>query len=381
MSGFFHGVEVIELDSGIRPIQTVRSSVIGIVGTASEADNDRFPLNEPVLVVNRVEAAKLGSQGTLADALDLIYDQIGAVVVVVRVEHDDDIAKQLANIQGGVDAETEKRTGVHALLDAESKLGVKPRILTIPKYSTETGIVAELIGIAETLKAVIIAEAPSMTDEAAKLYAGNFDSARVYVIDPQVEVLKEGIKTLLPSSPAVAGLIAKIDHSIGWHYSPSNHSVNGITGTERAIEYSFEANSRANLLNEHNVNVIIRQNGWRLWGNRTTSNDPKWQFLCVRRTADMLNESLLYAHQWAVDRGITKTFIDDITMSVNDYLRTLVAQGRILGGQCWVDQTVNTNNEIKSGHITFDFDFTPVYPAERITFRSLLTDDYIDEIF
>ncbi|UTW43885.1 hypothetical protein KFE69_07290 [bacterium SCSIO 12844] len=52
MSGFFHGVEVIELDSGSRPIQTVRSSVIGLVGTADEADSDQFPINELVMVVN-----------------------------------------------------------------------------------------------------------------------------------------------------------------------------------------------------------------------------------------------------------------------------------------------------------------------------------------
>ena len=40
---FLHGVEVIEIDAGPRPIQTVKSSVIGIVGTAPDADPDAFP--------------------------------------------------------------------------------------------------------------------------------------------------------------------------------------------------------------------------------------------------------------------------------------------------------------------------------------------------
>ncbi|TNF69882.1 MAG: phage tail sheath family protein [Gammaproteobacteria bacterium] len=93
--------------------------------------------------------------------------------------------------------------------------------------------------------------------------------------------MKKWCKTYLPSSPAIAGLIAKIDNDYGWHYSPSNHELNGITGTARAIEYSLQDNSRANLLNEQNINVLIRQNGWRLWGNRATSSDPKWQFLCI----------------------------------------------------------------------------------------------------
>ena len=35
---FLHGVEVVELDDGIRPIRTVKSSVIGLIGTAPDAD-------------------------------------------------------------------------------------------------------------------------------------------------------------------------------------------------------------------------------------------------------------------------------------------------------------------------------------------------------
>ena len=34
---FLHGVEVIEIDNGTRPIRTVRSSVIGIIGTAPDS--------------------------------------------------------------------------------------------------------------------------------------------------------------------------------------------------------------------------------------------------------------------------------------------------------------------------------------------------------
>ncbi|TNF69317.1 MAG: phage tail protein [Gammaproteobacteria bacterium] len=377
---FFHGVEIIETDDGIRPIQTVRSSVIGLIGVADDADETVFPLNEPVLITNRKDTAKLGKSGSLVDAVNLIYDQIGAVVVIVRVEKSDNQQEQMANMIGGVD-ENEKRTGINVLMDSESKLGVKPKLLIAPGFSSEVAVVEALKSIAQRLKAIVIAESPSTTDSDAIEYIQNFDHSRIYVVDPSICILKNGIKTVVPCSSLIAGLIAKVDHQYGWHLSPSNHVLNGVVGAQRAIEYSYYEQSKANLLNENRINVIIRQNGWRLWGNRTTSSDPKWQFLCIRRTADMINESLLYAHQWAVDRGITKTFIDDVTMSVNDYLRTLIAQGRIIGGKCWVDETVNSNNEILNGHIIFDFDFTPVYPAERITFRSRLTDDYLEEIF
>lgn len=37
---FLHGVEIIEIDDGTRPIEIARSSVIGLIGTAPDADLD-----------------------------------------------------------------------------------------------------------------------------------------------------------------------------------------------------------------------------------------------------------------------------------------------------------------------------------------------------
>jgi phage tail sheath protein FI len=44
---FLHGVEVIEVSSGPRTIRTAKSAVIGVVGTAPDADISLFPLNTP----------------------------------------------------------------------------------------------------------------------------------------------------------------------------------------------------------------------------------------------------------------------------------------------------------------------------------------------
>ena len=47
---FLHGVEVEEIDDGPRPIRTVKSGIIGLIGTAPEADATAFPLDSPVLI-------------------------------------------------------------------------------------------------------------------------------------------------------------------------------------------------------------------------------------------------------------------------------------------------------------------------------------------
>jgi phage tail sheath protein FI len=388
MSDFLHGVEVIELDQGTRPIQTVKSSVIGLIGTAPGADAAKFPLNTPVLVAGRrSEAAPLGTIGTLPMAIDGIFDQVGAAVVVVRVEEGADEGATLTNVVGGVNATSGDYEGMQAFLGAESVLGVSPRILVAPGFTHQrpgglaNPVVADLIGIADRLRAVILADGPNTNDADAVAYRGDWGSRRVYVVDPHVKVFKEGNVVEEPASARVAGMIAKSDNDRGFWWSPSNTNMNGIVGTVRAVDFQLgDANARANLLNEKEVATIIRQDGFRLWGNRTTSSDAKWAFLSVVRTADMINDSLLRAHLWAVDRNITKTYIEDVTNSVQSYLDSLKAQGAILGGRIWADDDLNSPENIAAGKIYFNFDFTPPTPAEHIVFRSILTNNYIEEI-
>jgi len=392
---FLHGIQNVTVDDGSRPITTVRSSTIGIIGSAPDADPLIFPLNKPVLIAgSRIEAAKLGETGTLPQAIDSIFDQVGAVLVVVRIEEGETEAATLVNVLGGVDANTGTYEGVHAFLAAENIVGFVPKILIAPGYThtrtaavgqtpaTSNPVVAELNGIAERLKAVIIADGPNTNDADAIAYSKDFGSKRVFLVDPKVLKTVDGATTSEWSSACVAGLIAKSDNERGWWWSPSNQEINGIIGTSRAIDFAMgDASCRANLLNENNVATIIRQNGYRLWGNRTLSSDKKWTFLCVVRTADMIDESLKAAHLWAVDRGITKTYVSDVIEGVNAYLRYLTNIGAILGGSCWADPDLNSADQIAQGKVYFDFDFTPVYPAEHVIFRSHLVNDYIKEIF
>lgn len=352
--------------------------------------DEAFPLDTPVLVAgSRKEAARLGLTGTLPAAMDSIFDQAGAVVIVVRVAEGGTDAETLANVIGGTNGTTGEREGMHAWLAAESKVGSAPRILIAPGFThTRTSgnanaAVAEMVGIAERLRAVIIADGPSTTDADALAYAGDFGSKRIYLVDPRVTKTDDnGAAVYEWTSPCVAGLIAKSDNERGFWWSPSNQVINGIIGTERSVDFALgDTSARANLLNEGKVATIIRQDGYRLWGNRTLSDDPKWVFLSVVRTADIINDSLLRAHLWAVDRNITKTYVQDVVEGVNAYLRDLQTTGAILGGQCWADPDLNTPDQIAQGKVYFDFDFTPPYPAERITFRSHLVNDYINSVF
>ncbi|RDD34304.1 Phage tail sheath protein [Wolbachia endosymbiont of Cylisticus convexus] len=374
---FLHGVNVIEVTSGAKTVRTTKSSVIGVIGTAPEADEQKFPLNKPVLIAGSLkEAARLGKSGSLPSATNGIFSQIGATVVVIRVKE----SETIQNIIGGVDKETGEYQGIEAFLSSESIVHIAPRILIAPQFTHQlpeidgvNPVVSALISIAEKLRAIIVADGPNTNDEEAIKWRKSVGSSRVYVVDPWIKLFIEGKEKILPSSPFVAGLIAKIDSEQGFWHSPSNKEINGIVGTSRPIDFTLgNTNCRANHLNENEVTTIIHQNGYRLWGNRTCSNDSKWAFLSVRRTADLINDSLLRSHLWAVDRNITKTYIDDVIEGVNSYLANLKTQGAIISGKCYATPELNTPANIASGKVSFDFEFTPPYPAEQIIFRSHL---------
>ncbi|PID40330.1 MAG: phage tail protein [Proteobacteria bacterium] len=383
---FLHGIETVEIMDGTRPIRTVKSSVIGLIGTAPDADADAFPLDTPVLIAgNPREAAKLGDGGTLKDALDGIFDQIGAMIVVIRVAEGDDYAATISNIIGDATA----GSGVHALVAAESVVKVTPRLLIAPGFTSArignkaNPVVAELQGIAAKLRAAIIADGPNTTRIDAITYREDWGSDRIYVVDPHCSVWDTANNQNVdqPASARVAGIIARMDNDKGFWWSPSNQIVNGITGVSRPVDFSLsDVNCEANLLNSKEVTTIVHKDGYRLWGNRTTATDPQWAFLSVRRTADMIYESIERAFLWAMDRPMSANLVLDIQESVNAYLRHLTALGAILGGKCWMDEQLNTKESLMAGKLYIDFDIEPPAPLERLTFRAHRENGYYEEL-
>lgn len=342
--------------------------------------DEALPLNTPRLVTKRSEAAQFGVTGTIPAALDAIWDQSRARVVVVRVTEGADAAATQANVIGS----GATMTGAHAFAAAQSVVHQTPRILIAPGFSAAAAVASELVGIAEQLRAIVVADGPNTTDADAITYRNGFGSDRLYLVDPNVNVWSAALnaEAAMPASASVAGVIVRTDQEIGPWASPSNHEIYGITGTARPIDFAQgDSTCRANYLNENEVATIIRINGYRLWGNRTCSADPKWAFINVRRAADLVHEALLQSHLWAVDRNITTTYFEDVRDGVQAFLDGLISRGAISrGARCWVDPELNTPESIAAGQAYFDFEFACFTPAERITFRSHLNNALLANI-
>ena len=282
-------------------------------------------------------------------------------------------------------------TGVWALLNGESVAGRRPRLIGAPGLDTgsrpsdaKNPLAAELEKVANKLRGIAYLDGPNTTHAAALAYADDFDSARTYILDPGVYVAdSDGELIDAATSGFALGLTAKVDTDEGWWNAPSNKPLLGVLKLKRPVDYSpSDSNSRAVLLNGAGVTTIIRyQGGFKLFGVRTpASSTPAFKYISIRRIADNIEDSVQEAMFYFIDKNINKNFLRAVTNRANGFLRNMVAQGALIGAECFPDGEKNTKDSIASGKIYFNVKFTPPYPAEEIIFTFDLVNDYLTSI-
>lgn len=393
---YLHGVEVVELTDGARTITVKATSIIGLVGTAPYADAAKFPLDTPVLVTSSAQAAFLKSalpngalinaEGTLPQAYAAIFDQVNTPIVVIRVAADADAADQQVLVVGAAD----ERTGVYGLLAAKALTGAKPKILIAPGFThqqeddeTANPVAMALKAVAAKLRAVVVVDGPSDTDAAALAKAELESGERMYHVDPTVGVLdRTGVIAQRPASAHVAGVIALSDQERGYWWSPSNRSINGVVSIGRPIEFSLsDPTASSNLLNAGGVAVIVNEDGFMLWGNKTPSSDSDIHFLAQRRCLDAVFDALEADFRWAMDRPFSAQLLVDIAGNTELFQRNLKAKGAVLGGRVWLDEELNTEATFRAGQFFVNVDGEAPAPLDRLTFRfSRETGYYAEQI-
>ncbi|HFK7187632.1 phage tail sheath C-terminal domain-containing protein [Serratia odorifera] len=334
----------------------------------SGGEDEPFPLNVPVAVVGTTQVNKLGAKGTLKQAMADINDQTTGLVIVVRVAEETEETKQRAAVLAGIAAWS----------NSESVTGYKPRILIATGFSEDDAIGKAMEAAANKLRAVSYVDCVSMATAQDVVQRRQMYGARTELLRPRVSVANAaGEISFLPYSGRAAGLRARIDVEKGWWWSKSNQDIANILGVEQVDEFILgEANCQANLLNMENVSTIIRRDGFKHWGNRLCTSDPQWRFESVRRSADVIEDSIQEAMLPYVDRPLDKDNADDIIGTINAYMRQLVGLGAIFGGRAWLDEELNTAESLASGVIYINYDFGPKSPTERISLRVRVNNNY-----
>lgn len=375
---YHHGVRVIEINGGVRPIRTVATAVVGVVCTAQDADATLFPLDRPVLLTDVLGAVgKAGTSGTLRATLQAIADQANAITVVVRVAEGSDDSATTANVIGKKDGAT--FTGMQALLVAEAQVGVRPRILGAPGLDTQP-VSAALAVIAKKLRAMAyVSCAASASVSEAIAYREQFSQRELMLVYPDFVAFNtaDATTSMAFATARALGLRAMIDEQQGWHKSISNVAVAGVTGISRDVHWDLQDPATdAGLLNAADITTLINSNGYKFWGSRTCSDDPLFAFETATRTAQILADTIAEAQMVYIDKPEHPSLIRDMLESINAKFRELVNAGYLLGASAWYDEAANEPSQLKVGRVTIDYDYTPVPPLENLVLNQRITDRY-----
>ncbi|MGX9357425.1 phage tail sheath family protein [Roseobacteraceae bacterium S113] len=170
-----------------------------------------------------------------------------------------------------------------------------------------------------------------------------------------------------------AGLWARIDGARGVWKAPAGleATVRGALGPTRVI-----GNAQQDNLNEWGVNCLRSIIGPTvIWGARTlaTKVKPQYRYIPVRRTQNMIGESLYRALQAVVFEPNDHKLWSSLRGSVGDFMDGLHRAGAFQGAkasdayfvQCGLGSTM-TQGDIDAGIVRVSVGFAPLKPAEFV---------------
>ena len=379
MSDPTFGLSINQIDNEPRPAIVTDMSIVGLVFTAPDADNAVFPLKRPVLFYSddTEKLKKLGETGTGPAAINLINQQLGqfqaaATIIGVRVEEGADVAATIANLRGNIN----DRTGMYALLNSGAELGLTPRLICVPGFTSQiaegasaNAIVAGLPTLLDRLLAVAVVDGPSTHQAAAISWRESIQSERIVPVDGGVKYMNDdGEVVVVPASPAIIGVAVRRDHEFQGRpfHSWANQPIYGIVGPSRPIEFSIlDGATEGQQLLAKNIGVIVRgessdgaiaDGGYVYVGTDTCSEDTLWRFYNQVRGRDYIHLMFIKTLRYFLGRrNIDRGAIEDILATMKGGLRDIQATGDLLGFRVGFNKDTNSPEQLRLGRFTVAF--------------------------
>jgi len=184
----------------------------------------------------------------------------------------------------------------------------------------------------------------------------------------------------IPPGGHIAGIYARSDIERGVHKAPANEVIRGLyldpADPSSGLQLQI-SKAQQDILNPRNINVLrfFPGRGNLVWGARTTSSDPDWKYVNVRRLFIFVEESIEEATQWVVFEPNDEPLWARVRRSVGDFLTRLWMDGMLQGRtkeeayfvRC--DRTTMTQADIDNGRLIMLIGIAPVKPAEFVIFR------------
>jgi phage tail sheath protein FI len=176
----------------------------------------------------------------------------------------------------------------------------------------------------------------------------------------------------VPPSGAVCGIYARNDVERGVYKAPANEVVRGALRFETDVNFAQQE-----VLNPLGVNCLrfFPGRGYRVWGGRTTSSDPEWKYVSVRRYFNYLERSIDVGTQWAVFEPNGERLWANVRQTVEGFLYNEWRSGALLGTDAReayfvrCDRSTMDQNDLDNGRLVCLVGVAVVKPAEFVIFR------------
>ncbi|MBN1550701.1 phage tail sheath family protein [bacterium] len=284
-----------------------------------------------------------------------------------------DPAIELDDFKGNPAAKAGKRTGIEAFKDVDEINIVYCPDVYYTNIDSEA-LIKAIVGHCELMKdRFAIIDSPQGQNIVSAVQKP-VDSTYAAFYYPWIKVYDPLLKDrkLIPPGGFVAGVYARSDIERGVHKAPANEIVKGALELEFPLSKAHQA-----ILNPKGINAI-RQfpgRGIRVWGARTTSSDPEWKYINVRRLFLYVEESIEKGTQWVVFEPNNEQLWARVKQSIVNFLTTVWRDGALMGSTpeqaFFVDIGFSTMTpaDLDNGKLICMIGIAPTKPAEFVIFR------------
>jgi hypothetical protein len=358
-----------DIPAAAEPIEGVGTSTVAFIGGALDG-----PILEPTLVttwdqfVKKFGGLDQSSKGCyLGYAVSSFFANQGQRAYIVRVKE----VPSAEQVSRGGRPEIAYRNGLPCLEALEDV-----DLVAIPEATDmldQQALVEHCEKMRNRFAIIDSAPEPNKVGDShdVKLQISKIESFKGYaaLYYPWIQVQDPDTKRILviPPSGAVAGIFARNDMQKGVYKAPTNEVVIGVLDTEVSVDQT-----EMNEFNRLGVNVIRKFTGRGIvvWGARTTSGDPIWKYVSIRRTMIYLEQSIAKGTEWVTFEPNDEITWTIIKRSIQDFLTTSWTEGMLSGTipeqaffvRC--DRTTMTQADIDNGKLIAEVGVALTRPSE-----------------
>jgi phage tail sheath protein FI len=341
------GVYIEELPVQSHPIQGVSTSTVGFIGVAQQAA-------AAVAITSFAEFERVmgnSVSGNLPIAVRGFFQNGGTRCYVARIA-------PAAALQAGLDALATEDISILCCPDEH-------------RFPNGASVMATHCEQRKDRVCILQSPQPVMPDASHDVPVHS--SYATYYFPWLTVVGLDGVTSVTaPPGGHVAGVYAQADSQSGVWVAPAGVPLVGVTGLSQQISAA-----ESNLLSTRGINLVrfFPGQGNRVWGARTTSQEPNWKYVNVRRLAVFIEQSLSRGLQWAVFEPNGPALWAAVRMTIEDFLLNLWKSGGLMGSKpeeaffVRCDNTTITQSDIDMGRLVAIVGLAPVRPAEFVILR------------